>query len=371
MLVVERGTLTKARAGTSQASYTFPNMIVLSNGTLIATCRSGSTKDCADESIEFYRSMDNGHTWDEGVDVFRNISVNGVAGSVKVCYLTELDKGHVIAACMWVDRQTYPEKPLFNAKTEGCLPMKILISESFDFGESWTSMRIVPMPEEIGPPSLTGPILKLANGDLAMSIETNKHYEDSSKWFQKVVLFHSTDGGKSWNDPVCVSEDQSGRVFYWDLRIGVLADGHLAAFSWTYDSELNKYLNIHLRVSADHGRTWGSLNDLGFSDQPAHPAILPDGRVVLAWVDRFGSRSIRIRMSPSIHQPFDSATEVLIYDHGKAPSDTNDTGDMLSDMGLWTFGLPYGELLPEGDILVMYYAGTSELTNIHWARLRA
>lgn len=369
MKVIQQGKLTNAVSGTAQSTYTFPNITPLSNGTVIATCRSGSAKDCADERIEFYRSKDDGHTWEKGIDVFRKVRVNGTAGSVKICYLTELDKGHVIAACMWVDRQTYPDQPLFNAKTEGCLPMKILVSDSYDYGETWTPMHIVPIPEEMGPPSLTGPILKLANGDLAMSIESNKHYEDNSKWFQKVVLLHSTDGGKSWNEPICVSEDLSGRVFYWDLRVGVLPDGRMAAFSWTYDSKANKYLNIHRRVSSDHGRTWGSMNDLGFSDQPAHPAILPDGRVVLAWVDRFGSRSIRARMSPSINEPFDSNTEVLIYDHGAAAPDTRDTGDLLNDMGLWTFGLPYGQLLPDGDILIMYYAGSKELTDIYWVRI--
>ena len=40
----------------------------------------------------------------------------------------------------------------------------------------------MPMPAEIGPPSLTSPILGLADGRLAMSIETNKPYLDRSKW---------------------------------------------------------------------------------------------------------------------------------------------------------------------------------------------
>ena len=39
----------------------------------------------------------------------------------------------------------------------------------------------------------------------------------------------------------------------------------------------------------------GPPTDLGFADQPGHPAMLADGSVVMAWVDRFGTRSIRAR----------------------------------------------------------------------------
>jgi hypothetical protein len=39
-------------------------------------------------------------------------------------------------------------------------------------------------------------------------------------------------------------------------------------------------------------------------------------------------------------------------------------------MALWSFGLPYAETLPDGDVLVMYYAGTDKQMDIHWARLR-
>ena len=86
----------------------------------------------------------------------------------------------------------------------------------------------------------------------------------------------------------------------WDQRAGVAPDGRLAVFIWTYDSETQTYLNIHRRLSADGGQSWSPAEDLGITDQPAHPAILPDGRVVLAWVDRFKSRSIRARLAPSV-----------------------------------------------------------------------
>jgi hypothetical protein len=38
-------------------------------------------------------------------------------------------------------------------------------------------------------------------------------------------------------------------------------------------------------------------------------------------------------------------------------------------MGLWSFGLPYAETLPDGTVMVMYYAGNATQMDIRWARL--
>ncbi len=370
MKIIEKGILVSGEPGTNHAANTFPGMVALSNGDLLATCRVGSGKDSADETIEIRRSADGGHTWGGPEKPFNDIKLNGLKGSLKICYITELEAGHLLAAFMWVDRETYPGKPLFNPRTEGCLPMAILLSDSYDRGETWTPLRVVPLPQDVGPPSLTSPIIKMKDGSLAMSIETNKHYHDSGKWRQRVLLFRSSDGGKTWGNPITVGEDPEGRIFYWDLRTGVASDGRVVVFSWTYDSENNKYLNIHRRISTDAGQTWSRWEDLGFADQPSHPAILQDGRVVLAWVDRFDSRSIRARIAPGIDQPFDKETELILYKQETAKSGIVNTGELLGEMSLWSFGLPYCEMLPDGDVMALYYAGTEERLDIHWVRIR-
>jgi hypothetical protein len=372
MEIVEAGILSHAVADTARATLTFPSVVSLSNGWLLATCRAGSTKDSDDETVELYHSLDGGRTWSEPRRCFEVAALNGMRGSLRVCYLTELVMGHLIAACMWIDRDTYPGQPLFNPHTEGCLPMAILLADSYDFGDTWTPWREVPMPADIGPPSLTNPLMKLADGTLVMSIETNKHYQDSAKWYQRVVLFHSTDVGQTWSEPVTASQDPTGRIFYWDQRAGIAPDGRMVTFLWTYDSQALAYLNVHRRLSPDGGQSWLPIEDLGFADQPAHPAILPDGRVVLAWVDRFKTHSIRARLASSVEAAFDPHTEVVIYSHtATAAQDSvgDDTAALLADMSLWTFGLPYAEALPDDDVLIVYYAGTESVMDIHWARL--
>ena len=45
------------------------------------------------------------------------------------------------------------------------------------------------------------------------------------------------------------------------------------------------------------------------------------------------------------------------------------TGDLLAEMGLWNFGLPFAEPLPDGDVLVVYYEGEAAQMQVSWARL--
>ena len=84
----------------------------------------------------------------------------------------------------------------------------------------------------------------------------------------------------------------------------------IGTFAWTYDSATAKYLDIHRRISRDNGASWSAPEPLGFSDQAARPAIFSDGATVLAWVDRFGSKSIRARLAQRLDAPFNAATEV-------------------------------------------------------------
>jgi len=349
---------------------TFPSIAVLSDGSLLAAYRVGSTKDSDDETLEIRRSRDEGRSWSDAVQPFSS-TLGGRCGSLKVAYVTQLEGVHLVATALWVDREAFPGKPLFNDETEGCLPMEILLAESQDLGRTWTPWRVVPVPREIGPPSLTNPLLRLPSGRWVLSVETNKNYLDKSQWFQRVVYLYSEDGGHSWSAPVTVSQDPMGRIFNWDQRAGVAPDGRLVTYSWTYDRETGAYLNIHRRLSLNEGATWTQPEDLGFADQASHPAILPDGRIVLAWVDRFQTRSIRARSASAIDESFDPASEVVLYEHatasGRAPA--TDTGEMLAEMNLWSFGLSYAEALPSGDVLVVYYAGSLSCMSIYWVCL--
>lgn len=371
LTIVASGFVRRAVPGTDHATFTYPTLTVLSTGTILATFRSGSSKDTADETAELYASSDGGRTWEQKPLPVPRV-VGGKQGSPRSCHITELAPGHWLAAVMWVDRESFPGEPLFNPQTEGCLPMLAVLADSLDNGRTWSAWRVVPMPAEIGPASITTAIMKLADGRLALSIESNKTYLDHSRWLQKVVLFHSDDQGQTWGPPVVSGFDPTGRLFYWDQRAGVTHDGRIAAFAWTYDTSRHRYLHIHRRLSSDGGMHWSDADDVGFADQAGHPAMLTNGGVVLPYVDRFGSQTIRARWAPDAAAAFDPESDVVIYAHpqrAKADAETGTTGEALGDMTAWCYGLPYAETLPNGEVLVVYYAGNDQAMDACWVRI--
>ena len=368
MQIQARG-LVSAPGGAGRAVAVGPDVTTLSDGSLIASYRIGTDKDDPQGTCELRSSTDNGETWGEARQPFAT-RVDGVHGSIAGVYITELSSRRLLAALLWVDRDAYPGKPLFNPETEGCLPLRLLLSRSDDNGSTWSDTWAVDTPDTIGLPAITCPVLRLADGRLALSLESNKQYQDASPWMQRVVYLYSEDEGESWGSPIVVTEDPSGRIFNWDQRAAVAADGSVVTFTWTYDSSRSRYLNVHRRISGDGGYSWGSAEDLGFRDQPSVPAIFPDGSVVLAWVDRYGSQSIRARRAAAIDAPFDAASEVVVYDGSAASGQAVDrTGELLAEMVDWSYGLPCAAPLNSGEAIVLYYAGDAARMGVHWARL--
>jgi hypothetical protein len=369
MKIVDRGVFSTPQAGTRRAIATFPSVTTLPDRSLIASYRVGTGKDSPDGNVELCSSFDEGRTWSGHTIPFSSV-IGNRNGEIRCVYITPLSETHLLACALWSDRQTYPGMPLFNPETEGCLPMAILLADSYDRGKTWTPWRVAPMDEDIGPPSLTSPVLLLPDGRLAMSIETNKSYYDRSTWRQRVVYLFSEDRGVTWSAPVTVCEDPAARIFFWDQRAGVSPDGRLVTFSWVYDRQENTYLNILRRTSSDGGKTWSDPVDLGFGDQPSRPAILPDGRVILAWVDRHGTQTIRARLAADVEAPFLEETEVVLYSHKQPHAErAADTGEQLTEMNVWTYGLPFAEVLPGGDVIVAFYAGTDVTMAPNWCHL--
>ena len=352
------------------------------DGSILATYSVGSGKDTDDITLELRRSSDGGRTWSDPERPFSSV-LEGVNGSVKVGYVTRLDGSEAILVGLWIDREAYPGAPLFDPETEGCLPMRVVLSDTADDGRTWSPWRWIETPEDVGPPSLTAPLLRLPDGRLLVSIESNKNYRDRSKWLQRVVYMASDDGGHTWSDGWTAVADPTGRIANWDQRTAVAPDGRLVSFTWVYDFEAVAYRNITRRVSADGGRTWTEPEDLGFSDQPSVPAILPDGRTVLAWTDRYGTRSIRARAAAGYDGSFEPSTEVAVFERNPAaasPSraassagapEGDTTGEALVEMASWDYGLVFAAALPDGDAAVLHYApGPRGGTDIRWNRLR-
>ena len=373
MHIAHRGLVFHGEKGTDHPSCAFPGICVLPSGRWLCTCRAAPTKPAtAGQHVLLSWSDDEGQSWTKPVAPFVPPDVAGQPGLFRVASLTALGGERVLAALCWVERCD-PSLPYFNEKTQGLLDTKVFLAESREAGESWSKPMLVNTHPFHVPAPLTGPVLLLRDGRWACHFELNKHYDDTAVWRHSSVCLFSSDEGKTWPEHVVVSHDPTNRIFYWDQRPAVLQDGTILDVFWTYDNQAAVYLNIHARESRDNGKTWSEIWDAGIPGQPAPPVAVNGGRIALVYVDRTASPVIKLRLSSDRGRTWPAHTEQIVHG-GEVKSQTwrkQTMQDAWAEMGKFSIGLPCTALLPDGDVLVAYYAGPeTDCTDIHWARVR-
>ncbi|MCE5239221.1 glycoside hydrolase [bacterium] len=371
MTIADRGIV--ARSSAERPSLAFPSICVLPGGRWLCGFRAAPTKaGMAGQQAMLCRSDDEGRTWTEPAAPFAPPDIRGCPGLFRALCCTATGGDGVVALVYWVDYSD-PERPFFNEETEGLLGSRLWLARSPDRGATWSELELIDTAPYDMPTPPTGPVLVLADGRWALQCELNKPYLDRAPWRHSSVLMFSSDRGRTWPEHLRVTDDPDRRVFYWDQRPGVLADGTLLDLFWTYDRCAGAYLNIHACQSRDHGRTWGELWDTGVPGQPAQPVSLPDGRLLMAYVDRRGAPTIKARTSRDGGRTWPPDTETIICEPrlDRQSADRTTMQEAWEEMYGFSLGLPATAALPDGDVLVVYYSGSAaDETDIEWVRLR-
>jgi hypothetical protein len=367
MRLLHESTIFSGVPATEKANCCFPAIARLLNGGLVVTWRTGSQKDSADGKLLLSRSIDDGQSWSTPAAIplgpYANAKIEPHYGPISV-----LKDGSLLAAIMLVDRAD-PSLPFFHPTTEGLLPTHTLFFQSCDGGRSWTGYREMDYAPYHSPMPITGAVLQLGNGELACPFEVNKNYFDTQPWRHAAAWKISRDGGHSWPECVEIANDPTGRLMYWDARYALGADGLCVATFWTYDRTQQCDARIHMSISRDNGRHWSQPRDIGIEGQVCQAVFVDNGGLVLIYVDRFKTRSIRATFSPDLGRSFRS--DIVVYSHAYRPTDiqSNITANYLQDMDTWTFGRVDAVAGTNRKIEIVYYAGTRDATSIRSATL--
>lgn len=370
MPIVDRGTVYRGPAGTDYQCATVPVIVVTPGGRWLCSLRTAPNKSAGDGLVLLTWSDDEGKSWNEPKQVLVAPELGGRRGDFRGIKMTLLEDGLLLAAIKWVDRSD-PDRTLFSASDSGVQGGRFFLSKSLDSGETWSEPRqLSPFEFDESVTGPTAPLLRLANGDLAFPIELSKPQGDDSPSRHFAAMMYSPDEGETWPDHAIIAHDPSHRMFYWDHRPVVLADGSLLNLFWTFDNQEGIYLNMHASRSTDHGRTWSALWDTGLPGQAGPPLCLRDDRVALVYVDRTTAPAIKFRISDD-----DGATcrtELTLYDSEEQPPSNSkrDLKEAWSQMYEFCVGLPTIAETASGDIIAVYYAGPeADHTGIEWVRV--
>lgn len=129
-----------------------------------------------------------------------------------------------------------------------------------------------------------------------------------------LLSFHSTDGGRSWSDPVIVNDvPQSAREGLHDLA----GNGKGGLFATWLDLRSGK-MELWAATSRDGGKTWGSNQPLyrspgGSICECCHPSALfdADGNLAVMWRNSLnGSRDLWMITRPAGQAEFGAARKL-------------------------------------------------------------
>jgi hypothetical protein len=149
------------------------------------------------------------------------------------------------------------------------------------------------------------------------------------------------------------------------------------ALFWTHDLIHKRDLAVHIRRGAIRGETiiGESVHATPLPGQIAAPVLLDDGRLLAFVVDRDRPGTMTLWMSPDSGTTWPQEERLLVHTHEERAVLSQGREDIdfkqyWEDMGKWTFGHPAATRLPDGGVLLAWYAGTPDALSVHWARVR-
>lgn len=353
----------------------FTSVKRLSHGELIVGHQSGTAKHAVDSTLRLNRSLDGGQTWDEIPFQFPT-ALEGKPGSLSSGDIVELPSGRLLLTGTWFDRSD-PERPLFDADTQGLLHSRQLLAVSDDRGNTWAPWRVIPTPGLSGC-AATGGTLSWNDGSIALAFESYKEYDDPRPSRHGAWLIVSRDGGETFPELHLVAQHPDHQIYYWDQRLCPgFQPGEYFAFFWTHDLERKQDLNVHFKHGSllEQGHPHQRIRETTIPGQIGAPLLLEDGRLLVFVVNRDRPGTMTLWVSRDAGLTWPEADKLVVHTHDEKAALTQQGADVdfnayWDDMLKWSFGHPSIVDLKNGKVLCVFYAGVPGCLSIHWARVR-
>ena len=371
MQIYDRGTILDAiPAPVSRKCSVASGLLKLNDGTLLCVFNTGPTKFSPTDQIVLMSSQDVGETWAIRYDNF-STQFNQTMGAFHDAKIIELSPGHLLLSLFWVDRSD-SSLPMSHPETAGILPTRYLVTESFDVGHTWSSIREVDLTPCRGH-SLTDRIIRLKNRQLMMPYETWRLW-DEEKFHQAAKVRLSHDEGKTWSDPIVMASDPLQEIYFWDNRVAIDPQtGRLVAMYWTYNTKQGIDQTISINWANSDATNWTKVQSSPLEGQIAAPLAMGEQLLLCVYVRRSVPASLRAVISHDFGRSWEQKQELVLFkasDKKQSGMDaTRSEAEYWQDMQQWSFGLPSVIQLNCQTAMVSFYAGDENAMGIHWIKI--
>ncbi len=225
-----------------------------------------------------------------------------------------------------------------------CFPDGACYSISDDDGKTWKHyppFRMENVPEGAG---IRGDIVELPNGELLLPFYGSLRVGELSR----SGLMISKDRGETWEYLSTMAFDPKCKKNFLEPYVYRTKSGRLVGLFRTqtdWKRPLVKfadtYLNLHIAVSDDDGRTFGPVKEIPnlWGSSPFHAMTTKEGKVLLSFGYRRMPFGVRARLCDAELEHIEDGEDIILCDD--APN-----GDL---------GYPHALQLDDGTVLVAYY----------------
>tara|TARA_R110002051_G_scaffold56975_1_gene105615 strand:+ start:494 stop:1609 length:1116 start_codon:yes stop_codon:yes gene_type:complete len=366
MKVLRQGVLPRMGEFSYLKSNTFPNIVLLPSGRILAGYRAGEIKtDPVHQKALLTWSDDGGITWREAFEPFQLKPIDGKPGRAHSLYLLPLGGENVLLVANWVDHSE-PNQPFYEPSNQHLKDTRIFHCLSQDNGATWSEPKLMETSKANGPTPLTGAPLMLADGRIVCQFEINKYAQDPKPWIHRSALIFSRDLGKTWGEMIEVTNYP--QKFFWDQRPAVMKEsGKMINFFWTFDGVSQSYKNIHASLSSDFGNSWSLPYDTGIYGQPGSPVDMGKKGLFTIDIDRRKAPVITIRNSHDDGKSYPKSFPLYKQPGKGQDSENMELNQAWDEMYRFTTGHPHLLKISADKLWAYFYTGSStDNTSIHW-----
>ncbi len=342
----------------SRDDAAFPTLVTLKNGDILCAFTAKGDGPNALGGTDLARSSDKGSTWTyEGTILPRTenpVTVNSMRMSQAVdgTLLAYGERAHLEGK--GVERRFGIDKsePVF--------------CTSRDEGKTWSPPS--PLPSGlISAYEISSPILAKDNNTYLAPAAT---LADKEHLGEKVLLFESRDGGKTWPDCHTVFYDPAGKKGFFEQKVIKLEGSRLLAAAWTVTMGDYSDRENHFALSNDFGKTWSPAYPTGIKGQTLTPLYLGGNNLLCLSNRRYGEQGVTAYHANIVETHWEVEPLGLLWD-ARASRDINlEKTKGIEAFDDFAFGLPSAIKLEENLFLAVHWCREDELFGIKWTKFR-
>ncbi|NQU11721.1 exo-alpha-sialidase [bacterium] len=339
-----------------------PTISCLVNGELVCTFDLGQGPESLDYHTELARSTDGGRCWQVEGPLITPPAGRPTTHTIRTSALRD---GRLVGFGCLAFRDD-PEEGVLNRANLGHVPMDLILVESRDGGRTWSAPRRITPPLSNPSWEVCHPLRELPNGDWYVPISTWRGWNGALPAGEQAGLMISTDAGRTWPVWGRTFDGRRSGLIHWEQGVVVLADGRVLATAWVYDPKAGQTRPSLYTLSENNGRTFGPPQRTGFLAQTCK--LLHLGRNhVLAVYRRDDQPGLWGTVARIDGDRWINLGEAALWTG--ATSGMAGLGKRSDELSGLKFGFPQMQLLPNGEVFLVFWCQEDAVTNIRWMRV--